>query len=509
VSPARVPLLSLVLRTEQDVVLSRRLAREAAQSLGFEQVDRTRIATAVSEVARNAYLYAGGGQVELEADEHQLLIRVLDRGPGLPHLAQVLSGTYRSPTGMGLGLLGAHRLMDGVEVRPREGGGTEVRMRKARPGKAPALSPEALAALALQLGPLPGGTLLEEVAAQNQEVVRALEALHERQEALERLNVELEETNRGVVALYAELEEKAEALRRASELKSRFLSNASHEFRTPLSSIRGLTYLLLERQDGALTQEQERQVSFIRSSAETLSELVEDLLDLGKLESGRTEVRPRRFEVQEVFAALRGMLRPVHASQQVALVMEAEPGLPPLFTDEGKLAQVLRNLLSNALKFTEQGEVRLLARRGPDSLVAFQVDARHVRPPGARGAPAGAGHPGRAGGAAHRGAPAARGGGSAAAGVSGPLPQARAEPGAGGFAGAPGPRAPHLCPARGGPAWLTPPPPPPSSTSTTTTPAATCSPAPCSAAATGCWRPPPAPRPWPRWSWGRTWWCWT
>ena len=114
-----------------------------------------------------------------------------------------------------------------------------------------------------------------------------------------------------MVALYAELDEKADHLRRADELKSRFLSNMSHEFRTPLNSILALSRLLLDRLDGALTDEQEKQVSFIRKAAEDLSELVNDLLDLAKVEAGKMVVRPAEFDVEHLFGALRGMLRPL------------------------------------------------------------------------------------------------------------------------------------------------------------------------------------------------------
>src|SRR5690606_18415936 len=125
------------------------------------------------------------------------------------------------------------------------------------------------------------------------------------------------DTNRGMVALYAELDEKADHLRRADEMKSRFLSNTSHEFRTPLSSIRALSKLLLDRCDGDLTAEQEKQVRFIQESAVNLSELVNDLLelvnellDLAKIESGKVGVHPERCNVADMFSALRGMLRP-------------------------------------------------------------------------------------------------------------------------------------------------------------------------------------------------------
>src|SRR5262249_17458940 len=138
-------------------------------------------------------------------------------------------------------------------------------------------------------------TPLEEVQLQNQELLRALEELRAREDELRRLNGELEDTNRGVVALYAELDEKADHLRRADDMKTRFLSNMSHEFRPPLNSIQALTRLLLECSDGGLTSEQTRQVEFIRKAAQDLTELVNDLLDLAKVEAGKIVVRPIEF----------------------------------------------------------------------------------------------------------------------------------------------------------------------------------------------------------------------
>ena len=133
---------------------------------------------------------------------------------------------------------------------------------------------------------------LAELREQNRELVRALDEVRERQAEVERLNQELAETNRGVLALYAELDEKAADLARASELKSRFLSNISHELRTPLNAILNITRLLLDRADGPLADEQDRQIRFVRSAATSLSEMVNDLLDLARIEAGRSVVRP-------------------------------------------------------------------------------------------------------------------------------------------------------------------------------------------------------------------------
>jgi signal transduction histidine kinase len=363
-----LPLLTLALAREEDLVLARQRAREAAERAGFQRQDAVRVATAVSEVVRNALSYAGGGVLEIfvedEGGAQSLGVRVADRGPGIPHLDDVLAGRYVSRTGLGAGITGARRLMHGFAI-DAAGGGTTVRMSmKLPPGLR--LDAEAAARLAEALALAPPRAPVDEVREQNQEVLAALAALEERQDELLRLNRELEDTNRGVVALYAELDQRAEQLRAANDLKAQFLSYMSHEFRTPLDSILALSGLLLARTDGPLTAEQETQVGFVRRSARDLLDMVDDLLAASRVDAGQVRVRPSRFTVEDVYNAVRAMLRPLLEDKAPPLVWEAEPGLPDLFTDEAKVAQILRNLISNALKFTEAGEVRISAARGAD-----------------------------------------------------------------------------------------------------------------------------------------------
>ena len=201
------------------------------------------------------------------------------------------------------------------------------------------------------------------------ELARALE--QSRAEA-HGLREELEETNRGVLALYAELDTQADQLREATELKSRFLAYMSHEFRTPINAIRSVTRLLADRIDGPLTEEQARQVGFIQSAAVEFAEMVDDLLDLAKVEAGRVEISPAWFEMVDLFSALRGMFKPVLTNPDVILVFEEPHGVPKLFTDDRKLSQILRNFISNALKFTPRGEVRVGAVCEGDT-VTFSV----------------------------------------------------------------------------------------------------------------------------------------
>ena len=366
------PILSVPIASEADVVTARQRARRVAELVGFDAQDQTRVATAVSEIARNAFEHGGGGRAEFalrdagadeppEARRQRLVARVSDEGPGIGDLDAVLEGRHRSKNGMGVGFLGAKRLVDGFRAETGAGG-TTVEIEKALPRRRPRLSREDLGEVVTRLVRERAVDPLSVLGEQNRELVRSLDELKARQEELARLNQELEDTNRGVVALYAELDARAEQLRQASETKSRFLSNMSHEFRTPLNSILALSRLLLDRTDGELSEEQERQAGYIRKSAESLAGLVDDLLDLAKVEAGKLDVRPSAFTAAELFGGLRGALKPLRANDAVELVFEELPAdFPLLSTDEAKVAQVLRNFVSNALKFTPAGEVRVSA----------------------------------------------------------------------------------------------------------------------------------------------------
>lgn len=364
---------SVMLVSERDVVSARQRARSIAETLGFDHHDQIRIATAVSEIARNAFRYARDGAVSFNLDQTRtlFLISVTDQGGGIPHLDDVLGGSYRSKTGMGMGLVGTKRLMDAFSIETTRTG-TTVQFGKLLPHSGQMVDDATLLRVAAELKRQHPATPIDELQTQNRELLRTLNELRERKEELVELNSELQDTNRGVVALYAELDERADYLRRASELKSSFLSNMSHEFRTPLNSMLALTRMLLDRMDGELSSEQEQQIRFIQKSAHELSEMVDDLLDLAKVEAGRLEVKPKSFDASDLFGALRGMLKPLLADSSLNLVLDAPENLPALFTDEQKVSQVLRNFISNAIKFTPRGEVRVTARN-LDATIEFSV----------------------------------------------------------------------------------------------------------------------------------------
>jgi signal transduction histidine kinase len=371
-----IPLLTVTIAREEDVVFARQRARRVAQLLGLDTQDQVRFATAVSELARNAYEYAQGGHADFTIDDActppQLVARVRDTGPGIRALDAVLEGAYVSPTGMGVGLTGARRLSDTFQIHSAPGAGTTVEIGKIIPrDPTPTLADvhRLIDTLALE-SRAPASS---ESQHQNHELLLTLGEVENRREETNRLNAELAETNRGVLALYSELEDRAEDVKRASELKTRFFSEVSHELRTPLASIISMTWFLLERVDGPLSDEQERQVTFIRGAAQTLHELVDDLLDLAKIEAGAFTARVSEFSIEELFAALRGMFRPILGTSPVVLTFDIEQGLPGMLSDEARVSQVLRNFITNAIKFTPEGAIRVSASMADATSVRFEV----------------------------------------------------------------------------------------------------------------------------------------
>jgi len=342
------------------VFAARRLGRELAAGLGLEQQDQVRVATALSEVSRGAIATGQAALVVFGADEASLVLTVTVGGEEPP----------------GDGVIAAARLMDAVLAD----GGT-VRMTKRRP---PNPSPDLRAVRERLTAMIPESTL-EELRRQNQDLIASLEEATRQKEQLLQLNAELQETNRGVmalyselseeleqtnrgvVALYAELDEKSEQLRAASESKNRFWAHVGHELRTPLNSITGLTRLLAEP-DGGLGPEQLYQVGLIRNATGTLLALVNDLLDVAKAESGQLVLDPAEVSLPALLATLRGLTRPMTEGKPVDVTVNAEGAPPTLLTDEMALTAILRNLLSNAIKYTDDGEVRLSVRTFPGTV---------------------------------------------------------------------------------------------------------------------------------------------
>ncbi|MFK3980662.1 sensor histidine kinase [Micromonospora sp. NPDC050397] len=368
----------MTLRAESDVFLVRQRAREVAAAVGLEHQDQVRLATALSEIGR--YLL-----VTVPAPHRAEVAFSVPLGHAPTMLViEVSTGTSAETSGERLGAaLAIRRLVDTFDVT-RGNSTTTIRLTRRIPAGGEPVTPDQLDLVRDKLDTSVARTPLEEMGEQNEQLLAALEQTRAQRDELARLNEELaetnrgvlalytqlseelDETNRGVVALHAELEDRSVQLRAASEAKSRFLANVSHELRAPVTAVIGLTRLLMDPASDPLSAEQREQTELIRGSAADLLALVNDLLDLGKAESGAIEPTWAEIELPALFGQLRGTVRAMATRPEVELVV-VDPEPPALIrSDEVLLTQVLRNLLHNGLKFTERGEVRMTAERDGD-----------------------------------------------------------------------------------------------------------------------------------------------
>jgi signal transduction histidine kinase len=350
-------LMTVGITAELDVVASRQRARQIAAMCGFRAQDQVKISTAVSELARNVFEYAGAGRVEFAVDGDTapqiLVIRIEDKGPGIDNLDIVLAGGYRSATGLGLGILGARRLMDACDITTVKGEGTKVLLKKTLPMDAPLITPASIGTIGARLAVLPTNAMLSEVQQQNRELVDALAALQERQDELLALAQTLESANMNMAQLNARLDEKALRLENADRRKDEFLAILSHELRGPLSAT-GMAAQLLdvpsvtEARAGQLGQVIMRQVGH-------MTRLVEDLLDVSRVSRGLVVLDKTPVDFCSVVRDAIEQLGPMVQSRahKLAVLLPSAPCLIP--GDRTRLVQVVANLVGNAARYTPEG----------------------------------------------------------------------------------------------------------------------------------------------------------
>jgi len=207
-------------------------------------------------------------------------------------------------------------------------------------------------------------SMAEELQSQQEELQQTNEELEEKARQLTTQKTEVERKNRDVEVAKQELEEKAEQLALTSRYKSQFLANMSHELRTPLNSLLILSRQLEENRDKNLTAKQIQFASTIRQSGADLLALINEILDLAKIESGTMAVDVSPVAFADISEFVDRSFRHVAEEKKLAFSVDVDPSLPPsIRTDDMRLRQVLRNLLSNALKFTERGSVTLTMSR--------------------------------------------------------------------------------------------------------------------------------------------------
>ncbi|MDI6691916.1 MAG: ATP-binding protein [Anaerosomatales bacterium] len=213
----------------------------------------------------------------------------------------------------------------------------------------------------------------EELQAQSEELAAANEELIATNEELNAANAELARQAEELAEQASELEQRTRELSEANEAKTKFLRTMSHELRTPLNSVIGFTQLMLQGLAGPLTEEQRKQLEMVNASGHHLLSLVNDLLDLSRIEAGAVVLQREPIDVAALVAEALGAVRATADTKGLALEAEVPEPAPPLVSDCTRVKQILLNLLSNAVKFTESGTVRIAVSQDGHRTVSFAV----------------------------------------------------------------------------------------------------------------------------------------
>jgi len=342
-------ILSLSIGKQSRLLTIRNKIRTVLDYLEIPRREQNRLIIALSELMRNTIQYARSGELTLsvptDGSKPAVTFCLSDKSPGIPHLNEILQGAYRFPPGRGLGILSAKRLLDEFEMETVPGKGTKAWGR---------IQVGHLNEQGLDEGHL---SRLHETLSHQPDIEDLVTSLREKEQLIEQLNKELSVTNEGIIALYREIDEKNAELSRANQMKSAFLANMSHELRTPLNSILALSQILLDRIDGDLSEEQEKQVTMIHGSGEQLLQLINDILDLSRVEAGKVRIEKVWIDLPKLAQGAIATIEPVAKKKGLTLRLAAPASFPHIFADEARVRQILLNLLSNAVKFTHSGSI--------------------------------------------------------------------------------------------------------------------------------------------------------
>jgi signal transduction histidine kinase len=363
----------IYVRREADIVKVRDRVRRLAREMGFDQTTQIKITTAVSELTRNIYEYAKSGAITLAVAETGraagLQVTARDDGPGIAPdvLERIVHGDFRSPHGLGIGLAGTRRLMDDFRVESNEGG-TRVTVTKWLPPSKAAELKDRVEEVRARFAESFEESAVEELERQNRDLISVLAELEEKREELERLNRELADSN-------GELEKANAKLRELAELKEEFLAVTTHDLRSPLTVISGVISFFSSGRLGELTPEQQNMVSMMERNTQNLIELVNDLLDSAKIESGTLQIDLAPTELPALVGEICEAMGTVAGEKGVTVDCRFPDDTPKVVADRAKLRRVIVNLVSNALKFTPKGgRVEIIGTREGDRVRVSVTD---------------------------------------------------------------------------------------------------------------------------------------
>ncbi len=354
------PLLKLRIDGENDVIIVRRRTKQLGQILGMADTEQTRIATAVAEIARNAFQYAGGADVIYfveDAGKPYFGVCIQDKGSGIENLESYLSGEAH----LSRGLHGARQLVDRFEVDSDENG-TVVELRLLLNSGTRAFTTKEIREIGDSFSKPAEQTPIDEVYAQNQELLDALHLLQEKQERIEELLLREQELSYSlsnqVQARTNNLETERNNALEANTLKSQFVSNVSHELRSPLSSVVGLAELLAT--SSQLTPEDAELASNLLDSSKKLLLILNNLLDFTRHDVGEITIDSVKFSPRELLAEVMSQFQEEAQRKSIMFFLETGFDVPDICYGDGKkITHILMSLTSNALRNTFSGSIKL------------------------------------------------------------------------------------------------------------------------------------------------------
>ena len=349
----RIPLLTVALRRENDLLLARQRSREITQLLGFSTGDSTRVTTALAEMARNALTYGKGGTASFFIDGEQhglqaLVVVVVDKGPGIADLDTILSGKYGSKTGMGIGITGSRALMDRFQIESAAGQGTRIVMSKMLPRSAPRVGTVEIARLTSALAVREDGSPFSELQLQNQELMKALVEITRRQAEVERLSLVAEDARHRAEAAQLVAE-------RSLVVQERFMALTTHEIRTPLNAMLGYLELLDMELATVLSDKQLGYFQRVQRACRHLVGVTNDFLLMAKGEAGHLQIARHAGAARHVISEAAGLVAPLAAARTVEITLSEATERIMYLGDSDRVRQVLVNVLGNAVSFTPAG----------------------------------------------------------------------------------------------------------------------------------------------------------